>query len=150
MGCLGDIKGLAGVGGSVSTGLTAFAAVVLITAMGTHAGDADSLVIEGPAHVVDTMTLQIWGKRIRLAGIAAVTPAQGARKTAKAYLEHLVADVTVRCETSGADYRMETPGTCSVGAVDIGDSLVKAGHARRVVQQSSGRERRRSGGPLQR
>jgi len=122
----------------------------MIVAGGVRDGGAEALVVEGPAQIVDGMTLQIWGKRIRLAGITAATPGSDAAAAAKAYLERLVADVTVRCETDGADYRMETPGTCFVGSVDIGVSLVRAGHARRVVQQSSGREGGRSGDPLRR
>ena len=32
---------------------------------------ADMLVIEGDAQVIDTSTVEIWGQRIRLSGIAA-------------------------------------------------------------------------------
>lgn len=118
---------------------TAFAGVVALLAfMAVAAQDAkaDALVVEGPAQVLDSMTLQIWGKRIRLAGITTLTPDKEIAEAAKAYLEQLVADVRVRCETTGADYRLETPGSCFVGSVDIGASLVRAGHARRIVQQS--------------
>lgn len=124
--------------------------MTIVVAGGMCDASAEGLVVQGPAQIVDGMTLQIWGKRIRLAGITAATPGRDAATAAKAYLERLVADVTVRCNTEGADFRMETPGTCFVGSVDIGASLVKAGHARRIVQQSSGRDSRRSGDPLRR
>lgn len=129
---------------------TAFAGIVALaalTAAVAHDAGADALVVEGQAQVLDSMTLQIWGKRIRLAGITMPGPEKEIAEAAKAYLEELVADVRVRCETTGADYRMETPGTCFVGSVDIAASLVRAGHARRVVQQSLERESRPTGAP---
>jgi endonuclease YncB( thermonuclease family) len=118
---------------------TTFSGAVLFAAI-LAAGPvrSEGVVMEGRARVIDGMTLEIWGKRVRLSGIsgpAAETP--GGRR-AKRYLETLVGDVMVRCEMAAGEFRATTPGTCAVGAVDLSESLVRAGHARSLVQQSSG------------
>lgn len=131
---------------SVSRRRTAFAVAVLVAAMAAHDARGEALVVEGPAVVVDSMTLQIWGKRIRLAGITTRDLERDGDETAKTYLKRLVADVRVRCETSGVHYQVETTGACFVGEVNIAASLVKAGHARPVAQQPLGRDSRRTDG----
>ena len=137
-------------GQPVSKRQTTFAGILILLAISAHEVGAESLVVEGRAEVVDGLTLLIWGKRIRLAGVATLASENETADAAKAYLEQLVADVRVRCETSGTDFAWETPGSCFVGSVDIAASLVRAGHARRVVQQSQGRENHRADAPLQR
>lgn len=119
---------------------TAIAGLAVLAAVVTS-GNAwsEALVVKGRAQIVDGMTLEIWGKRIQLAGIVQAEPDSREGRTAKDYLEKLISGVAVRCETSGERDRKGTPGRCFVGNVDIAASLVKAGHARRIVQQSSGR-----------
>lgn len=120
--------------------ITAFAVVAVLAAIALpESGKSEMFIVEGRAQIIDGVTLEIWGKRVRLAGIAGVEPDSQEGHKAKIYLEKLVAGVAVRCETSGEVYRTGAPGRCSVGTVDIGLSLVKAGHARQIVQQSSGR-----------
>ena len=120
--------------------ITAFAVIAALVAIALpDSGKSETLIVEGRAQIVDGVTLEIWGKRIRLAGIAGADPGSREGRKAKIYLEKLIAGVAVRCKTSGESYRTGTPGLCFVGTVDIGLSLVKAGHARQIVQQSSGR-----------
>ena len=120
--------------------IAAFAVVAVLVAIGLpDSGKSETLIVEGRAEIVDGVTLEIWGKRIRLAGITGADPDSREGRKAKIYLEKLIAGVAVRCKTLGEPYRTGTPGRCFVGTVDIGLSLVKAGHARQIIQQSSGR-----------
>jgi len=119
---------------------TAIAVVLLLTLSGVRSDVlAGALVVEGQARVVDNTTLEIWGQRIRLAGITAPDPNSEAGGAGKRYLEGLVSHVTVRCETTGPSYQTETPGRCVAGRQDLAASLVEMGYARRLVQQSQDR-----------
>jgi len=84
---------------------TASAGIVAVLALvGGFDARADSLVLQGQARVEDNVTLQIWGQRIRLEDIIAPDPASA------------------------------VPGRCFAGKIDIGESLVAAGHARQGKQ----------------
>lgn len=96
----------------------------------------ETLQFVGQARVIDNVTLEIWGQRIRLAGIAAPDPHTTQGRNGKRYLEHLLDAVTVRCEADGPLYGIEAPGQCFAGGVDIAASLVEFGHARKLLQQS--------------
>ena len=96
----------------------------------------ETLQLVGQARVIDNVTLEIWGQRIRLAGITAPDPHTTQGRNGKRYLEDLVDAVTVRCEADGPLYGIEAPGHCFAGGVDIAASLVEFGHARRLRQQS--------------
>lgn len=96
----------------------------------------ETLQLVGQARVIDNVTLEIWGQRIRLAGITAPDPHTTQGRNGKRYLEHLVDAVTVRCEADGPLFGIEAPGRCFAGGVDIAASLVEFGHARRMLQQS--------------
>lgn len=102
----------------------------------------ETLQLVGQARVIDNVTLEIWGQRIRLAGITAPDPHTAQGRNGKRYLEHLVDAVTVRCEADGSLYGIEAPGQCYAGGIDIAASLVEFGHARRLRQQSDSNSNR--------
>ena len=108
--------------------------VVIAMLAGGSAVHADTPVIEGQAHIVNTATVEIWGQRIRLEGIVAPDPESAQGRAGRRYLQRLVSTLTVRCLMSGPFSRAVVPGRCFVGGVDIGESLVTAGHARRAPQ----------------
>ena len=114
--------------------LVAGLGAALASSVVSNAGD--SLYLVGQARVLDNMTLEIWGQRFRLSGIAAPEPDSVQGQDGKRYLEVLVEAVTVRCEAEGPIYGAEAPGRCYVAGVDIAASLVEFGHARLLVQQS--------------
>lgn len=114
---------------------TASAGIVAVLALvGGFDARADSLVLQGQARVEDNVTLQIWGQRIRLEDIIAPDPASAEGRDGKRYLKELVSAVTVRCVVSEPIYRAAVPGRCFAGKIDIGESLVAAGHARQGKQ----------------
>jgi endonuclease YncB( thermonuclease family) len=116
---------------------TAVAGLVAFVALsGAEKGRAESLVLQGQARVEDNATLEIWGQRIRLQDIVVPDPASAEGREGKRYLEGLITAVTVRCVVPAPIYRAAVPGHCFAGSVDIGESLVVAGHARQREQTS--------------
>ena len=107
-----------------------------------HSLAGETLQLVGQARVIDNATLEIWGQRIRLAGIMVPDPHTAKGRDGKRYLEHLVDAVTVRCEADGPLYGIEAPGQCFAGGVDIAASLVEFGHARKLLQQSDDKSHR--------
>lgn len=112
-------------------GIAVFAALA-----GVEGARAEPLVLEGQARVEDNATLEIWGQRIRLQNVIAPDPASAEGREGKRFLEGLVSAVTVRCIVSAPIYRAAVPGRCFAGSIDIGESLVVAGHARQREQTS--------------
>jgi endonuclease YncB( thermonuclease family) len=120
---------------------------------------ADMLVIEGDAQVIDTSTVEIWGQRIRLSGIAAPDPASPEGEKGRRFLQGLIAGVRLRCKVREAPLRTEMLGHCFAAKVDLAGRLVQMGYARalpgepvRVDPQAESAERRSSMGntPTQR
>lgn len=91
---------------------------------------ADPLVIEGRVVVVDSVTLEIWGQRIRLAGIAAPDPRSKEGRTGKRYLQELLAGIRVRCEVEEPASPFGLSGRCVAANVDVAERLVQMGFAR--------------------
>lgn len=116
---------------------TAIAGIVAIAAFANvEDAGAESLVLEGQARVEDNATLEIWGQRIRLQNIIAPDPASAEGRKGKRFLEGLISAVTVRCVVSAPIYQAAVPGRCFAGSIDIGVSLIVAGHARQREQTS--------------
>jgi endonuclease YncB( thermonuclease family) len=105
------------------------AILVLSIALGSLVSRADPLVIEGPAEVVDNATVEIWGQRIRLAGIDVPDPQSEEGLKGKRFLERLLADIRVRCEMEGSSTQTTLSGRCRAASVDIAQHLVQMGFA---------------------
>lgn len=93
---------------------------------------AEPLVIEGHGEVVDNTTIEIWGQRIRLAGIVAPDPQTADGQSGKRYLEELLAGIRVRCEVTDPSFQFGMSGRCVAANLDIAEQLVHMGHARNV------------------
>ncbi len=122
--------------------------------MGAPAARADMLVIQGEAQVIDTATVEIWGQRIRLSGIAVPDPASQDGARGRRFLQGFLAGVRLRCEVQEAPLRIELPGRCFAAKVDIAGTLVQMGYARKLAEepegsdlQSDSAERPRSSSP---
>jgi endonuclease YncB( thermonuclease family) len=105
------------------------AILVLPIVLGASGSRAGPLVIEGPAEVVDNATVEIWGQRIRLAGIAVPDPQSEDGLKGKRILERLLADIRVRCEMQGPSTQTTLSGRCFAARVDIAQHLVQMGLA---------------------
>jgi len=102
----------------------------------TAAARADTV---GDAQVIDSGTIEIARRRIRLYGIDAPDPQQrcdgldgrswacGLR--AAAYLHELVGGRRIACIAHGRDRDGDTVATCFDGAADLARAMVRAGYA---------------------
>lgn len=99
---------------------------------------AESLTFQGKAKVVDENIVEIWGQRIRLWGITALSISSNDRRDAKAQLRKLIAGVIVRCESVGVSSMRYTVARCYAGGVDIAWPLVMTGIARDNPEESGG------------
>jgi len=133
-----------------------FSAVLLIgvASTGAAAARADALVIEGNALVVDAATVEIWGQRIHLSGIAVPDPKSEDGENGRRFLQQLLAGVRLRCKIEEAPFRTEMLGRCFVANIDIVGPLVQMGYARKLVNmpddsnpQSDATEQMRSSNP---
>jgi endonuclease YncB( thermonuclease family) len=112
-------------------------ASLLLLLMGCSSAYSDDMV--GQASIIDGDTLEIHGTRIRLWGIDAPESTQfcrgadslqyrcGAR--AANDLDAFIAGRAVSCLPISLDRYGRTVATCSVGAVDLGDWMVRNGLA---------------------
>lgn len=105
------------------------AALFLAAVLGCVAARADPVVIEGPAEVIDSTTLEIWGQRIRLAGLAAPDPRSGNGREGKRFLQELLAGIRVRCQVEEPSFSLGLWGRCVAANVDIAERLVQMGYA---------------------
>jgi endonuclease YncB( thermonuclease family) len=93
----------------------------------------------GHAKVVDGDTLRLDGERIRLLGIDAPELAQSCSDAsgadwscgavARTQMASMVGSVEVMCRPDGRDRYSRTLAHCSVGTVDLGQAMVRAGLA---------------------
>lgn len=116
------------------------AVVALFSALMTPAIAADipGLVV-GLASVIDGDTIEIHGQRIRLEGIDApesnqVCEAERKRdvlcgRVAAFHLANMIGRQTVYCTETGRDRYGRLLAECEVGGQDIGDAMVRSGHA---------------------
>ena len=114
------------------------ALLITVASLGAGAALAGTLVIEGKAHVVDAATVEIWGQRIRLTGIAVPDAASQDGESGRRFLQRLLADVTLRCTIQEASFRTVASGRCFVANVDIVEPLVQMGYARRLGEDLAG------------
>ena len=135
-------------------------AVILIA--GKWSGQFDSVrapaptpgaPIEGRAKITDGDSLEIAGERIRLFGIDAPEGRQQCRdkngaeyacgREAARALERLIGGRTVTCRMVEHDQYQRDVATCAVGGQgreqDLGDAMVRSGHARDYPRHSRGR-----------
>ncbi|MET4740306.1 endonuclease YncB(thermonuclease family) [Bradyrhizobium japonicum] len=112
--------------------------VLLALTMFSHDVSANALII-GQASIIDADTLEVRGMRIRLWGIDAPESSQLCRgenslpyrcgaKSANE-LDRFIAGRPVSCKPVSRDVYGRTVATCSVGALDLGDWLVRGGLA---------------------
>lgn len=121
-----------------------FASVAL--AFGNMIGGAPDTV-SGTARVIDGDTLEVAGTRVRLAGIDAPELQQRCRDGAPCgwqARQHLAGLILghggrVRCTIEGADIYGRSLAACRVGPHDLGEAMVRAGHA--IPWEPRGRSR---------
>lgn len=112
------------------------------------ASDAQSTVV-GVASVIDGDTLEIHGRRIRLFGIDAPESSQLCRGSdslpyrcgseAANKLNELIARKVVSCAIATHDRYGRMVSSCSVEEIDLGEWLVRNGHALDWPKYSKGR-----------
>ncbi len=99
---------------------------------------ADAMSLTGPARVIDGDTLDLGGRRIRLAGIDAPELDQSCRNDGRAWpcgrwageqLAARIAGRDVTCVATGEDRYGRLIAICRTGRRDLGRSLVQAGAA---------------------
>lgn len=105
--------------------------------------------IAGPARVIDGDSLRVAGENIRLFGIDAPEGRQQCRdargqdyacgREAARALTALVGSRTVSCTLVTHDQYERGVATCIVQGRDLGDAMVRAGHARDYARHSRGR-----------
>lgn len=101
--------------------------------------------VSGRARVIDGDTLEVGGTRVRIAGIDAPELQQRCRDgsacgwQAKAFLADVIGEHRVRCVIEGTDIYGRSLAACRVGPHDLGEALVRAGHA--IPWEPRGRSR---------
>jgi endonuclease YncB( thermonuclease family) len=105
--------------------------------------------VSGPARIIDGDSLEIAGTRIRIFGIDAPEGRQQCRdgrgesyacgREAARALERLIGGRTVTCTPVTHDQYDRDVATCAVVGRDLGDAMVRAGHARDYARHSRGR-----------
>jgi endonuclease YncB( thermonuclease family) len=108
---------------------------------------AGSPALTGAARVIDGDTLEVAGVRVRLEGIDAPEAGQTCEtrsgrswacgSAATSELTRLVAGVTVRCESRGADKYGRMLGVCTDGQIDVNAEMVRRGLAWAFVKYST-------------
>ena len=103
--------------------------------------------LSGPATVIDGDTIVVSGRKIRLFGIDAPEKNQpcwyaAGKKypcgyTAARHLRKMIQGKTVRCDARGKDRYRRVIGLCTIDDLEIGGSMVSAGHAMAYVRYSS-------------
>jgi endonuclease YncB( thermonuclease family) len=107
-------------------------AVILCLAvvMAAEIARAEPVVVEGRAEVIDGATIEIWGQRIRLAGITVPDARSKDGQAGKRFLQDLLADLHVRCLVEEPTFPIGLSARCVAGNVDIAERLVQMGYAR--------------------
>jgi endonuclease YncB( thermonuclease family) len=110
---------------------------------------AAGAALTGRARVIDGDSLEIFGERIRLFGIDAPESRQECRdasgrlyrcgRTAARALLAATAGRTVTCTPVDHDRYDRDVALCAAGGRDLGELLVRAGHAVELAQYSRGR-----------
>ena len=126
--------------------LAAFGAIIASALYVAHLPIAP-ITVAGLTRVIDGDSLMVGGTEIRLYGIDAPELNQRCRrdgrdvscgKEASRQLVALIAGQVVTCERRDVDRYSSTVAVCRAGGVDLGQSMVAAGHA--VAFGAYGRE----------
>ncbi|MFC0282545.1 thermonuclease family protein [Camelimonas abortus] len=113
------------------------AVIAMVAALAVAPVSAQDLA--GQATIIDGDTLEIHGRRVRLHGIDAPESSQVCEDDSKRdvpcgrqaafFLADLIGRRTVTCTQTGTDRYQRIVARCRVGEQDIGETMVKAGHA---------------------
>jgi endonuclease YncB( thermonuclease family) len=96
--------------------------------------------VVGEAVVIDGGTLQVVGQPLRLQGIAVPAPDSAEGWMAAAMMRHIVAGHVVRCRDTGERAEGHMLAVCHRDdGHDIGELLIRLGHARDCQRASDGR-----------
>jgi endonuclease YncB( thermonuclease family) len=118
--------------------------VAVVAYAAQHTGKFDPRApvapVSGMARIVDGDSLEVAGVRIRLFGIDAPEARQQCRdakrepyacgREATRVLDRLIGGRTVTCKRVALDRYDRDVATCEVVGRDLGDAMVRAGHAR--------------------
>ncbi|MEO1090584.1 MAG: thermonuclease family protein [Pseudomonadota bacterium] len=114
--------------------------VLTFAIAGLVAAAASAQTVEGRARVIDGDTLEVAGERIRIEGLHAPELTEPAGEVARAFVEQLVRDETVRCVSDGQRSYRRLVARCFVhGSEDVAAALVSAGLGRDCTRYSGGR-----------
>lgn len=105
--------------------------------------------VSGVARIIDGDSLEVAGTRVRIFGIDAPEARQQCRdakgesyacgREAARALDRLIGGRTVTCKPVTHDQYDREIATCEVVGRDLGDAMVRAGHARDYTRHSRGR-----------
>ena len=105
--------------------------------------------VSGAARIIDGDSLEIAGARIRIHGIDAPEGRQQCRdskgadyacgREAARALDRIIGGRTVTCTPVTLDQYERDVATCETAGRDIGEAMVRAGHARDYTRHSRGR-----------
>jgi endonuclease YncB( thermonuclease family) len=105
--------------------------------------------VSGAARIIDGDSLEVAGVRIRIFGIDAPEARQqcsnskgepyACGREATRALDRLIGGRTVTCKPVTHDQYDRDVATCEVVGRDLGDAMVRAGHARDYARHSRGR-----------
>lgn len=118
--------------------VVAFAAIMLLALLAARLQAPAAPDIAGRARAADGDSLDLSGRRVRLAGIDAPELDQTCLKgdaeiacgrAARTALARLVADIAATCAVLGRDRYGRDLGQCRAGATDVNAAMVRAGHA---------------------
>jgi micrococcal nuclease len=90
-------------------------------------------------HVRDGDTIEVGKVPIRLNGVSAPELKEPLGKASKKFMRDLVLGKPVRCELNGKKTYDRLVGTCYLGDIDIGVTIIKAGLALDCPRYSGGR-----------
>jgi endonuclease YncB( thermonuclease family) len=110
---------------------------------------APGVPISGHARIIDGDSLEVAGERVRLFGIDAPEGRQQCRgangadyacgREAAQALAALIGGRTVTCTPVTQDRYARDVATCTANGRDLGEAMVRAGHARDYLRHSRGR-----------
>lgn len=134
---------------SIAVSIVIVAVLAAVAHFARFPGSAPDSPVSGTAHAVDGDSLDIAGVRVRLFGIDAPERDQtcrdaqgrtyGCGREARRALAATVAGQTVVCTPVEIDRYKRNVATCTIGSSDIGETMVRAGHALDYARHSRGR-----------
>ena len=118
-----------------------FACFGFALTVGTSADDSLFIgKLTGPVTKVrDADTIEVAGVPVRLQGVAAPELDEPGGPAAAAFARNLILGRQVECSLTGEQSRDRVIGVCSLDGVDVGELVIRAGHARDCPHFSGGR-----------